>query len=129
VSVSAEQRRIYRFEEADWHLPMSKGVDPEKLAAAGDQGVGRRFLAQGEGGYYAQVVRMPAGFSAPSHAHDHAEIFMVLEGSCSFDGQQMDRFDMTVVSAGSPYSFVAGDDGVQFLVVRPGKADFQEVQA
>lgn len=129
MRVPTDQRHIYRFEEADWHLPMSKGVDPEKLAAAGEEGVARRFLAQGDGDFYTQVVRMPAGFTAPSHAHDHAEIFMVLEGGCTFDGESMARYDLTVVAAGSPYTFTAGDEGVLFLVVRQGKADFKEIEA
>ena len=42
---------------------------------------------------------MPPGFDAPVHSHDHAEVFMVLEGSCEFDGEPMERFDLTVVEA------------------------------
>ena len=61
---------------------------PDALGAA------RRFLAQGDGGFYTQVVRMPPGFEAPVHSHDHSEVFMVLEGSCTFDGEPMARFDL-----------------------------------
>ena len=81
----------------DWHVPVAPGTDPEDAAEAG--GRGAPFLAQGDGGFYAQVVRMPPGFDAPTHSHDHAEVFMVLEGSCDFDGQPMKERDMTVVSA------------------------------
>ena len=49
---------------------------------------------------------------------------MVLEGSCRFDGQPMERYDMTVVAAHQPYGFVAGPDGLQFLVVRTAEASF-----
>jgi hypothetical protein len=52
---------------------------------------------------------------------------MVLEGSCRFDGEQMERFDMVVVAANEPYGFVAGPDGLSFLVVRTGAAKFAAV--
>jgi hypothetical protein len=117
-------RRIYRFDDIEWHVPVSPGTDPAAAEAAGEQGAARKFLAQGDGGFYTQVVRMPAGFEAPVHSHDHEEVFMVLEGSCDFDGEPMVRFDLTVVAANEPYGFVAGPDGLSFLVVRRGAASF-----
>jgi quercetin dioxygenase-like cupin family protein len=116
-------RTIYRS-EGEWHVPVAPGTDPEAAAEAGRQGAARRFLAQGDHGFYAQIVRMPAGFEAPVHSHDHEEVFMVLEGDCTFDGEPMGRFDMTVVAANEAYGFVAGADGLAFLVVRNGAAAF-----
>ena len=120
-------RQIYRG-EGEWHVPIAPGTDPETAAEtaaeAGRQGAARRFLAQGDQGFYAQIVRMPAGFEAPVHSHDHEEVFMVLEGDCTFDGEPMGRFDMTVVAANEAYGFVAGPDGLAFLVVRNGAASF-----
>jgi hypothetical protein len=115
---------IYRFDDAEWHVPVSPGTDPDVAAEAGRRGVARKLLAQGDGGFFSQVVRLPPGFEAPEHSHDHAEIFMVLEGSCRFDGEPMARFDMAVVAADQPYGFVAGADGLSFLVVRQGAAKF-----
>ena len=117
-------RRIYRFDDTEWHVPVSPGTDPAEAAEAGRKGAARKFLAQGDGGFYSQVVRLPPGFEAPEHSHDHAEIFMVLEGSCRFDGESMGRFDMAVVAADEPYGFVAGPEGLSFLVVRQGAATF-----
>jgi len=117
-------RRIYRFDDTEWHVPVSPGTDPDEAAEAGRKGAARKFLAQGDGGFYSQVVRLPSGFEAPEHSHDHAEIFMVLEGSCRFDGESMGRFDMAVVAADEPYGFVAGPEGLSFLVVRQGAATF-----
>jgi mannose-6-phosphate isomerase-like protein (cupin superfamily) len=118
------RRGIYRFDDAEWHVPVSPGTDPDQAAEAGRRGAARKLLAQGDGGFYSQVVRLPPGFETPEHSHDHAEIFMVLEGSCRFDGEPMGRFDMTVVAAHEPYRFVAGPDGLSFLVVRQGAARF-----
>ena len=116
-------RQIYRG-EGEWHVPIAPGTDPEAAAEAGRQGTARRFLVQGDQGFYAQIVRMPAGFEAPVHSHDHEEVFMVLEGDCTFDGEPMGRFDMTVVAANEAYGFVAGPAGLSFLVVRNGAASF-----
>ena len=81
-----------------------------------------------DGGFYAQVVRIPPNFDAPVHSHNHSEIFMVLEGSCVFDGQPMTAKDMTVVAANQPYGFVSGPEGLQFLIVRNGEANFASVE-
>jgi quercetin dioxygenase-like cupin family protein len=116
---------IYRA-EGEWHVPIAPGTDPEAAAEAGRQGAARRFLAQGDQGFYAQIVRMPPGFEAPEHSHDHEEVFMVLEGDCTFDGQRMGRFDMTVIAANQSYGFVAGADGLSFLVVRNGAAAYAD---
>jgi quercetin dioxygenase-like cupin family protein len=117
-------RRIYRFADIEWHVPLGPGTDPDAAQAAADRGVGRKFLAQGDSGFYAQVVRFPPGFEAPAHSHDHAEVFVVLDGSCTFDGEPMTRHDSTVVDANDKYGFTAGDAGLQFLVVRTGRAAF-----
>ena len=117
-------RQIYRYDDAEWHVPIAPGTDPDAAAEAGRQGAARRLLAQGDAGFYTQVVKLPPGFAAPAHSHDHAEVFMVLEGSCEFDGQPMARFDLTVVEANQPYGFTAGPDGLSFLIVRQGAASF-----
>ena len=117
-------RRVYRFDAIDWDVPMSPGTDPNVAAEAARVGVGKKHLAQGDGGFYAQVVRFPADFEAPVHSHDHAEVFVVLEGSCTFDGEPMARFDSTVVDANQQYGFTAGSAGLSFLVVRTGQAAF-----
>lgn len=120
-------RNIYRFEDAEWHVPIAPGTDEAEAAAAGRQGAARKLLAQGDQGFYVQIVHIPPGFEAPAHAHDHAEVFMVLEGSCSFDGEPMGPYDMTVVREQSAYSFTAGPAGVRFLVVRTGAAGYAKV--
>jgi quercetin dioxygenase-like cupin family protein len=116
--------KVYRFEDQDWHVPVAQGTDPEAAADAGRQGARRRFLAQGDSGFFAQVVEMPPGFEAPAHSHSHAEVFMVLGGSCTMNGEAMGPQDMTVVPAGAMYGFTAGPEGLRFLVVRTGEASY-----
>ena len=118
-------RRVYRFEEVDWHLPAGPGADPEAVQAAAALGVARGYYAQGEAGFFVQLVRFPPDFETPPHSHDHSEVFVVLEGSCTFDGQLMQTHDCTVVDANTKYGFTTGPDGVTLLVVRTGAAAVQ----
>jgi quercetin dioxygenase-like cupin family protein len=118
---------IYRFSEIDWHVPIAEGTDLAAAEAAGKLGAGRKFLAQGDSGFYAQVVRIPPNFTAPEHSHDHPEIFMVLQGSCTMRGESMGERDMAVIPANGAYGFTAGPEGVEFLVVRTGKARYADV--
>lgn len=120
---------IYHFEEQDWHVPTATGTDDEEAQAAGRMGAKRRFLAQGDSGFFVQVVELPPDFDAPAHSHSHAEVFMVLEGSVIVDGETLHPYDMTVVPEHGVYGFVTGPEGVRFLVVRTGKASFAGVGA
>lgn len=115
---------VYHFTDIDWHVPVSPGTDPAAAEEAGRKGAGRKFLAQGDGGFYAQVVRIPPHFDAPAHSHDHAEVFMVLSGTLVMNGERLGERDMTVIAANEPYGFSTGPDGAEFLVVRTGKARF-----
>ena len=118
-------RRVYRFEEVDWHLPAGPGADPAAVQAAAALGVARAHYAQGEAGFFVQLVRFPPDFETPPHSHDHGEVFVVLEGSCTFDGVLMRTHDCTVVDANTKYGFTTGPDGVTLLVVRTGAATVQ----
>ena len=42
----------YRFADIDWHVPVAPGTDLEQAEAAGRLGVRRKFLAQGDSGFY-----------------------------------------------------------------------------
>ncbi len=116
-------RRIV-YDDIGWHVPPEDpaDLDLDRVAAADEPG--RKFLVDGESGFYVQMVRLPTGFEAPVHHHDHAEVFMVLEGSCVFNGEPMGPYDVTVVDAGEGYGFTAGGEGVQFLATRQDRATF-----
>ena len=115
---------VYRFEEMAWHAPVAPGTDDAEAEEAARQGARRRFLSQGDGGFYAQVVDLPPNFATPAHSHSHAEVFMVLEGSCTLNGEQLGAYDMTVIPAEDVYGFTAGPEGLRFLVVRTGPASY-----
>ena len=121
--------QIYRFADIPFHVPPTDPKDLDLDTPAPDDAPGRKFLARGEGGFYSQIVRIPANFVGPVHMHNHAEVFLVLAGSCSFNDSHLVPFDSTVVDANEPDGFTAGPDGVQFLVVRQAPATFVAADA
>jgi mannose-6-phosphate isomerase-like protein (cupin superfamily) len=118
---------IRHFDDIPWHVPPTDASQLDLDERPADDEPGRKFLVRGDGGFHVQVVRIPPDFDAPVHVHDHPEVFMVLEGSCAFNGTAMGRFDSTVVEAGEPYGFVSGPEGVMFLVTRGAVATFRAV--
>lgn len=120
--------KVYKYDEIPWHVPPTDIAALDLDSRAADDEPGRKFLAQGDGGFYAQVVRIPPNFDAPVHSHSHSEVFMVLEGGCRFNGQELRPFDQAVIEAGEPYGFTSGPDGLQFLVIRQGVATFASAE-
>lgn len=118
--------KIQRFDDIRWHVPVSKreDVDYDTESPHGDPG--RKFLIDGEGGFYVQAVRVPANFTAPVHSHSHPEVFMVVSGECTFNDEPMTALDCTVVEAGNDYTFTAGPEGVTFMVTRKAIASYTE---
>lgn len=117
------------FEAVVWHEPTPDRADVQRDQPVGSDVPGRKFLVEGDAGFHTQTVRIPPDFEAPAHHHDHAELFMVLEGSCLFNSTQMNRYDTMVVEPGESYGFTAGSDGVTFLVTRQAIATFISSEA
>ena len=115
-----------RYNDIGWHVPTSSRdeLDLTDEPPAGEPG--RKFLVDGEAGFYVQAVRIPPNFEAPDHHHDRSELFMVVDGTCTFNGEAMGPLDVTVVEPGESYGFVAGPGGVTFLVTRHDVATFVE---
>ena len=118
--------KIQRFEDVPWHEPVSRREDVDYDTQPGQGEPGRKFLIDGDGGFYVQAVRIPADFTAPAHSHSHPEVFMVVAGECTFNGEPMTALDCTVVEAGTDYTFTAGPRGVTFMVTRQAIASYTE---
>ena len=118
-----------RFDDVEWHVPVSNREDIDWAYVPGRDEAGRKFLVEGEGGFWVQAVRIPPNFTAPVHRHSHAEVFMVVQGECTFSDEKMGPLDSTVVEAGTDYSFTAGPEGVTFMVTRQAIASYSEPQS
>ena len=100
------------------------GSAPRELVEeAKRKGAKRKFLAQGEGGFHSQYSEFPPGYSVPVHSHDHDEMIVILDGSCTLlGGPTLDAHDSMVLRGGHEYGFTAGDSGMKFLTIRTAKA-------
>jgi quercetin dioxygenase-like cupin family protein len=119
---------IFQLDEIDW-VDERKQANPapeEMIAKAETTGARRKHLARGESGYFSQYTTMPAGFEVPPHSHSHDELFIVLSGGCKLttDGKEttLRARDSAALAGGHEYGFVVGDEGIEFMVVRPGDA-------
>jgi quercetin dioxygenase-like cupin family protein len=119
---------IFRLADIDWvdERAQPNPAPEEMIAAAEKTGARRKHLARGESGYFSEYTRMPPGFEVPAHSHSHDELFIVLSGGCRLSTDGMDRTlearDSAALAAGHEYGFVVGEDGIEFMVVRPGAA-------
>ena len=106
----------------------SRGSAPRELVEeARRKGARRKFLARGQGGFYSQYSDFPPGYTVPPHSHDHDEMIVLLEGSCTMlgGGQALKAYDSMVLLGGYEYGFTAGGDGMKFLTIRTGEAHTQ----
>ena len=112
------------LDEIEWPDERRAPTAPIKLVEAAERmGARRKFLAQGEGGFFSQYSEFPPGYEVPLHSHDHDELILLLDGSCTMsDGQVLSRHDSVVLQARSEYGFTAGDDGMVFVTIRGARA-------
>ena len=98
----------------------ASGAPKALVEEAQRAGARRKYLARGEGGFYSQISWFPAGYTVPSHHHDHDELIMVLEGSLSVlgGGPTLAALDSVALEAGHEYGFEAGENGVTFTTIR-----------
>ena len=76
-----------------------------------------------EGGFFSQYSEFPPGYAVPLHRHDHDEMIVLLDGSCTMsDGRALGTHDWVVLTAGFEYGFTVGEDGMVFLTIRAGRA-------
>lgn len=120
---------VLKFDDIDWvNERKEPNQAPKLIEAAEKTGARRKRLAQGEGGFFYQYTTMPAGFEVPMHSHDHDELFIVLEGGCTFwpDGPEysveLKAQDSVALAANHEYAFKCGSEGMNFYVIRQGEA-------
>ncbi len=117
---------FFLLDAVPWPDESAASTAPRELVdAARHVGARRKFLARGEGGFFSQYSEFPAGFTVPMHSHDHNEVILLIDGSCTMLGQgpALRAGDSMVLIGGYEYGFTAGPDGMKFVTIRTGKAD------
>ena len=125
MSTATEGPTFFRLDEVPWPDEATTNAPRELVEEAKRQGARRKFLARGEGGFHSQYSVFPPGYTVPAHSHDHDEMIVVLDGSCTMltDGPTLRSHDSMVLRGGSEYGFTAGPEGMTFLTVRTGVSE------
>jgi quercetin dioxygenase-like cupin family protein len=115
---------FFRLDDVPWPDEATSGAPRELVEEARRKGAKRKFLARGEGGFHSQYSEFPSGYTVPPHSHDHGEMIVVLEGSCTMlgGGPTLEARDSMVLLGGYEYGFTAGDEGMKFLTIRTAEA-------
>ena len=113
------------LDDIPWPDEGTSGAPRELVEEARRKGAKRKFLARGEGGFHSQYSEFPAGYTVPMHSHDHDELIVLLEGSCTMlgDGPTLAARDSMVLTAGHEYGFTAGPGGMAFMTIRTGRSE------
>lgn len=127
--------RFLRYEDIPYADELTIGSAPaaarDKAARAAEAGVRRKQVTEGQVGVYTHISEFPPGFEVPRHSHDHDEMIVVLEGSCTMSdgGPELGPSDVALLKAGLPYGFTAGDTGLRFLNIRQGLASLSMAES
>jgi quercetin dioxygenase-like cupin family protein len=122
---ATEGPHFFVLEAIPWPDEAKNATAPKQLVEAAQRsGARRKFLARGEGGFFTQYSEFPPGFTVPMHSHDHNEVILLLEGSCTMlgDGTTLRAGDSMVLIGGYEYGFAAGAEGMKFVTIRTGEA-------
>jgi quercetin dioxygenase-like cupin family protein len=126
MSTAAEGPSFFRIDEIPWPDEANASNAPRELVEeAKRKGAKRKFLARGEAGFHSQYSDFPPGYTVPMHSHDHDELIVLLDGSCTMlgDGPTLEARDSMVLHGGYEYGFTAGPDGMKFMTIRTGVSD------
>ena len=131
MASSGDGPTLFRLDEVPWPDETTSGAPRELVEEARRKGAQRKFLARGEGGFHSQYSVFPAGYTVPMHSHDHDEMIVLLDGSCTMlgGGPTLAAHDSMVLRGGYEYGFTAGPEGMKFLTIRTGPATTRVAEA
>ena len=122
--MSPENEPVYfRPSELPWADDRASGQVPASMIEAAERlgGGGRKLLADGQGGFHSTYSEVPPGYRMAPHRHDVDELFVVLDGSCTWlDGQAVGAHDSVVLPAGWTHGYTVGPDGLRVLTIATG---------
>lgn len=120
--------QIFRAEAAPT-LAQANVLHVEGLTPAIEEGLKARVAAGIREGSFAKILFNAPGFSLayawhksdyplPLHSHDSDCLYLVLGGDLRFGTEKLGPGDGAFVPGGTPYTFVTGPEGVEFLEFR-----------
>jgi quercetin dioxygenase-like cupin family protein len=123
---------FFLLDQLDWADEEKESVAPRELIEeAKKKGARRKFLARGQGSFHSQFSEFPAGYVVPMHSHEHDELLVILDGSCTMlgdGGPTLNASDSVVLLGGFEYGFEAGPKGMKFMTIRTAKSGTKVVK-
>ncbi len=105
------------------------GAESELEWEAFDDEVELKWLVDVEDGPDAHMVRLKPGSEIEPHSHTQNQWQIFLEGSGTFDGEELDPVAAHYTEANTVYGpIVAGDDGLVFLTLREKPAGYHPAE-
>lgn len=136
ADTAAPAFKIYRGSEAPHMIPARDrgAVRPDHVVHP-ETAEGLRRFAQGgagEGGpgaaarvlfdapwMHLSYAWFKSGFPLPLHSHDADCFYQIIAGSMQVGTETLERGDGVLIPAGVPYTVTPGEQGVEFLEMRP----------
>jgi len=87
---------------------------------------GGQLVGDLEKGPWVHVNWLPGGLVAPLHQHDQDEVIYILEGGFSMGKRRCGPGTVVYLEAETQYGFEVWEEGVRFLNIRPGRANYAE---
>lgn len=111
---------IMNIDEAPWVRggPRGEGDHPDG---------GGQLVGDLEKGPWVHINWLPGGLTAPLHSHDFDEVIYILEGGFSMGRRKCGVGTVVFLEANTQYGFEVWSEGVRFLNIRQGLANFSEV--
>lgn len=101
--------------------PAPGSFDPGLALDLMEAGIGAgadHQLAFSGGGMSLAKVWFKSGYPLPRHSHDCACLYYVLAGTLRLGSEELGQGDGFFVGEGVPYTYTAGDEGVELLEFR-----------
>jgi len=86
---------------------------------------GSRIVGDEQEGPWIYINHLEPHRTVPPHSHTQDETIFIVEGELDLGNRVIGPGTVLYVEGGTEYGFTAGKDGVRFLNVRPGSAEFQ----
>lgn len=111
---------IMNIDDAPWVRggPRGEGDHPDG---------GGQLVGDLEKGPWVHINWLPGGLTAPLHSHDFDEVIYILEGGFSMGRRKCGVGTVVFLEANTQYGFEVWSEGVRFLNIRQGLANFSEV--
>lgn len=88
---------------------------------------GAQLVGEVDEGLRAFIMNVAPGYQTEVHSHSQDEVIYVVEGEIRMGNRVLGPSSILLIPKDVQYQFTAGDEGVRFLNIRPGPADYQPV--